>query len=107
MLGQVFYTLVENSLRHGQKVTEIRISYRKETKQIIFTYEDNGVGISPENKTRLFTQGFSTSGSTGLGLYLSKKILDVYEWKIREIGTLGKGVLFEITIPKEIWTFKT
>ncbi len=100
MLGQVFYTLVENSLRHGQKVTEIRLHYRKENSQIAIMYEDNGVGINSEDKTRLFTEGFSTGGSTGLGLFLSKKILDVYGWKIHERGTPGTGVLFEFTMPE-------
>lgn len=100
MLGQVFYTLVENSLRHGQRVNEIRLHYRKENGQIVLAYEDNGVGIMLENKACLFTEGFSTGASTGLGLFLSKKILDVYGWKIHEIGAPNTGVLFEITIPQ-------
>ena len=62
-------------------------------------YEDDGVGISSENKLRLFTEGFSTGGSTGFGLFLSKKMMDVYGWKIQETGEEGKGAIFTITIP--------
>ena len=101
MVGQVFYTLIENSLRHGQKVTEIHLNYKKENNEITIEYADNGVGINIEIKTQLFSQGFSTGGSTGLGLFLSKKILDVYGWKIDEIGTPNVGALFKIMIPQE------
>jgi signal transduction histidine kinase len=49
---------------------------------------------------RLFTEGFSTGGSTGFGLFLSKKMMDVYGWQIQEAGKPGKGVKFVITIPR-------
>jgi hypothetical protein len=63
-------------------------------------YEDDGVGISTENKKNLFTEGFSTGNSTGFGLFLSKKMMDVYGWKIQETGELGKCAKFLITIPR-------
>ena len=63
-------------------------------------YEDDGVGIPFENKPRLFNEGFSTGGSTGYGLFLTKKMMDVYGWKIEENGEPGKGAKFTITIPK-------
>ena len=56
-------------------------------------------GISAENKLMLFLEGFSTGGSTGFGLFLTKKMLDVYGWTIQELGELGKGAKFEISIP--------
>ena len=62
-------------------------------------YEDDGVGIPLENKPSLFKEGFSTGGSTGFGLFLIKKMIDVYGWNITEEGEPGKGVKFVITIP--------
>ena len=53
-----------------------------------------------ENKPRLFKEGFSTGGSTGFGLFLTKKMMDVYGWQIQEDGTPGIGAKFTITIPK-------
>ena len=100
-LIQVFHTLIENSIRHGQKVTEIRLYFIEENSKVIVFYEDNGVGVSLENKSRIFKEGFSTGKSTGLGLFLTKKILDVYGWKIQETGTPNKGACFVITIPKK------
>ena len=63
-------------------------------------YEDDGVGISAENKSRLFNEGFSTGGSTGFGLFLTDKMMDVYGWQIKENGEPGKGAKFTIPIPK-------
>ena len=63
-------------------------------------YEDNGVGISEANKPRLFEAGFSTGKGSGLGLYLIKKMMDVYGWKIEENGEPSVGAKFTITIPK-------
>jgi signal transduction histidine kinase len=49
---------------------------------------------------RLFEEGLSTGGSTGFGLFLSRKMMDVYGWEIQESGEPGKGAKFVITIPK-------
>jgi signal transduction histidine kinase len=38
-------------------------------------YEDDGVGVSAKNKAKLFTEGFSTGGSTSFGLFLIKKMI--------------------------------
>jgi signal transduction histidine kinase len=63
-------------------------------------YEDNGVGISAENKKKLFSIGFSTGGSTGFGLFFIKKMVDVYGWTITEGGEPCKGAKFVMTIPQ-------
>jgi signal transduction histidine kinase len=63
-------------------------------------YEDDGVGIPLENKQSLFKEGFSTGGSTGFGLFLTKKMMEVYGWTITEEGEPGKGAKFVIAIPK-------
>jgi len=100
LLRQLFYNLIDNSLKHGKKVTQITLHFRNEEEKIKLFYEDDGIGISAENKTKLFTEGFSTSNGTGLGLAMIKKMMEVYNWQIRETGVPGQGVKFEITIPK-------
>ena len=101
ILRQLFYNFIDNTKKYGKKTTEIRIHYEKQKSgDLRLFYEDNGVGISAENKPKLFTKGFSTGGSTGFGLFLAKKIIDAYGWTIVEEGEPGKGVKFAITIPK-------
>ena len=100
LLKQLFYNLLDNSLKYGEKVTQIRLHYTKECDGMKLFYEDNGVGIPEANKQKLFTEGFSTGKSTGLGLFLIKKMTNVYGWSITEVGEPGKGVKFTISIPK-------
>lgn len=52
-----------------------------------------------ENKSKIFSEGFTTTGSAGLGLSMIKKMMEVYNWSIQENGEVGKGAKFEITIP--------
>ena len=100
-LKQLFYNFIDNTKKHGEKTTTVSVHYeRADSGELRIIYEDDGVGISAENKAKLFTEGFSTGGSTGFGLFLTKKMVDVYGWTIQEKGEPGKGAKFVITIPK-------
>lgn len=99
-LRQMFYNLIDNTRKYGVKATTIKVYYQlAESSSLNLIYEDDGVGISAKNKSRLFAEGFSTGGSTGFGLFLIKKMMDVYGWNILEEGEPGKGAKFTITIP--------
>ncbi len=100
LLNQLFYNFLDNSLKHGKKVTQIRLHFTKEGDMLKLFYEDDGVGIPQDNKPKLFHEGFSTGKSTGLGLFLIRKMVEVYGWTISEEGEPGKGAKFNITIPK-------
>ena len=100
-LRQLFYNFIDNTRKYGQKTTTIRVHYEKtDQDNLKLVYEDDGVGVSLENKTRLFKEGFSTGGSTGFGLFLTKRMIDIYGWSIQEVGESGNGVKFVITIPE-------
>ena len=100
LLKQLFYNFIDNSLKHGEKLTQICLRYVENVYGLKLFYEDNGVGISEESKIKLFEAGFSTGKGSGLGLYLIKKMMDVYGWTITEEGEPGKGAKFIITIPE-------
>ncbi|OPY31336.1 MAG: sensory histidine kinase AtoS [Methanomassiliicoccales archaeon PtaU1.Bin124] len=98
LLEKVFYNLLENSIRHGETVT--CISLRKEEdagKGLRIIYEDNGSGITAEDKARLFHQGVGKN--TGQGMFLSKEILQITMITIMEDGVPGKGVRFKLSVP--------
>ena len=100
-LRQLFYNFIDNTRKYGQKTTTIKVHYEKTGQDSLkLIYEDNGVGVPLENKALLFKEGFSTGGSTGFGLFLAKKMMDVYGWKIEENGEPGIGAKFTITIPR-------
>jgi len=99
-LRQMFYNFIDNTRKYGVNATTIKVYYEQEDSggfRLIF--EDDGLGISSENKLKLFKEGFSTGASTGFGLFLIKKMIDVYGWTITEEGEPGKGVKFKLTIP--------
>ncbi len=101
-LRQLFYNFIDNTRKYGKKTTFIRVYYEKtETGDLQLIYEDDGVGISAENKSKLFSEGYSTGGSTGFGLFLIRKMMDIYGWSIQETGEPGKGARFVITVPKK------
>jgi PAS domain S-box-containing protein len=101
LIGKVFYNLMENSLRHGDHVTRMSFSVQETGNGITVIYCDNGAGIAAEDKKKLFLKGFGKH--TGLGLFLSKEILSMTGITIQENGEPGKGVRFEIMVPKGMW----
>lgn len=100
-LRQMFYNFIDNTRKYGKTTKNIRVYFEAESQnQLKLIYEDDGLGVPFENKQSLFKEGFSTGGSTGFGLFLTKKMIDVYGWLIQEVGEPGKGAKFVITIPK-------
>jgi signal transduction histidine kinase len=98
LLIQLFYNLIDNSLRHGDKVSQIRVHYKEKEDFLKLFYEDNGVGIPTDEKEQIFMEGYGKG--TGYGLYLIRKICEAYGWTIQETGKPGKGAQFTITIPE-------
>jgi PAS domain S-box-containing protein len=101
LLSQLFYNLIDNSLKYGEKTQQIKVYYKtSSTNQLELVYEDDGVGIPDNMRSNLFKEGFTSGKGTGYGLFMIKRICEVYGWNIQETGIQGKGVKFVITIPK-------
>ncbi len=101
MLEKVFYNLLDNSIRHGDHVTEIRVFSRNSGGDLVIVWEDNGAGIAADEKERIFEQGFGKN--YGFGLFLSREILSITGITIRETGVPGSGARFEIAVPAGSW----
>jgi len=102
LFGKVFYNLIDNSFRHGGSVRTISIETEViPDADLLIRYRDDGIGVPPEEKERIFEQGFGKN--TGFGLFIIREILGITGLTIREAGTFGSGVVFEITVPKAAW----
>jgi signal transduction histidine kinase len=104
LLEKVFENMIDNSRRHGERTRHISFSsmqYDPDTLAIV--YEDDGIGVSEAEKERIFEKGFGKN--TGLGLFLSREILAITDLTIKESGVHGKGVHFEILVPKGKFRF--
>ncbi len=106
MLDKVFYNLMENSLRHGERVKLIRIYTEDMPGQgLCIVYEDDGAGITYEEKKFLFQQGHGKN--TGQGMFLTREILLITGMTISEDGEPGKGVRFRIKILPKMYSRST
>jgi signal transduction histidine kinase len=103
MLEKVFYTLLENALRHGETITTIEFSCRVLAEGLMVIYKDNGEGVPAEYKEAIFEHKYFKH--TGFGLFLSRAILGITGMKIRETGEPGKGARFEIIVPMGAYRF--
>jgi two-component system, OmpR family, sensor histidine kinase VicK len=101
-LYQVIANLLNNAIKFTREGT-ISINVEdKENSQVTISVKDTGAGISPEIAPRLFTKFVTTSDAgTGLGLYLSKSIVDAHGGKMWAHNNPGKvGATFGFTFPK-------
>jgi signal transduction histidine kinase len=104
LLEKVFYNLIDNSLHYGgEKMTTIRVTVSGGSEPLRIMYDDDGAGVSADDKKQLFTKGFGKH--TGLGLFLSREILSITGISITETGEPGKGARFEITVPEGVYRF--
>jgi PAS domain S-box-containing protein len=106
MLERVFFNLIENAVRHGETVTAITVSCRPgPDDSLVITVGDNGCGVPPDQKEKIFEKGFGKH--TGFGLFLAREVLAITGITIRETGTFGKGAQFEITVPKGTYRYNS
>jgi len=105
LIVKVFYNLMDNAFRYGGKITTIRFSVQESDDGTgIIVCEDDGIGVPAEEKDKIFLREFGQN--TGLGLSLSREILDITGITIRETGEPGQGARFEMTVPEGMWRFQ-
>lgn len=102
MLGQV----IDNSIKYGKKeVLSIEIYSEKRENAVLLHIKDNGVGIKESELSRVFDKGFTgsngrgTANSTGIGLYLCKKLCKRLEHNITIESEDGKGTVVTFVFP--------
>ena len=101
LMEKVFFNLIDNAKRYGEKITKVRFSGNEGEEGYTILCEDDGIGIPEEFKSKIFNREYYKH--TGFGLNLSREILDITNISIRETGESGKGARFEIRVPKDGW----
>jgi PAS domain S-box-containing protein len=101
LIAKVFYNLMDNAARYGGEITTIRFSGEKRDHIQILVCEDDGAGIPAADKEKIFGRGFGKN--TGMGLALTREVLDITGITIAETGKPGKGARFEMVIPDGAW----
>jgi PAS domain S-box-containing protein len=101
LISRVFFNLVDNAVRYGEKITTIRFSGGELDGDYLIVCEDDGIGIPADQKEKIFERGYGRN--TGLGLFLSREIAAITGITIQETGKPGQGARFEIRVPKGMW----
>lgn len=107
-LSFILNQIIGNSIKYMDKEDSvIRITSYKGKENVILTIEDNGIGISEDELQRVFEKGFTGSNgrmmgkkSTGIGLYLAKKLCDKLEHNINIESEEGKGTKVSLVFPE-------
>jgi len=97
LIGNIFCNLIENAVKYGGKITTIRFSMMETAGSATIICEDNGAGIPPVSKEKIFLYEYGMK--TSLGLFLAREILSLTNIAIRETGTYGEGARMEISCP--------
>ncbi|MFA5268427.1 MAG: PAS domain S-box protein [Methanoregula sp.] len=98
MIDKVFFNLFDNALKYGERVTTVTVGCERRENSLVITFADNGCGVAPGEKQKIFEKGYGKN--TGLGLFLVREILAITDITISETGTPGEGAVFEITVPE-------
>ena len=105
-ISEMVSNLVGNALSYTDVGGSVIVSVTKKDNDIITEVADTGQGIPEEALPKLFTKFFRVSGvleqgskGTGLGLYISKAIVEMHKGRIWVKSTLGKGSTFSFSLP--------
>ena len=103
MLVRLFMNLISNSIKYGKSQGTTDIYIKRDGNNLICTVADDGIGISQENIENIWQPFFrvnrSMSNSTGLGLPMVKKIVNLHDGRIYVVSQLGEGTEFNLKMP--------
>lgn len=98
--------LIANAVKYSRGNPALRFEARSEQSKVTFSIRDNGIGISESDLIRIFDKGFTGENgrlgksSTGIGLYLCKRLCDKLGIGIAVKSKLGQGTTMELSFPK-------
>ncbi|TRW43919.1 sensor histidine kinase [Georgenia yuyongxinii] len=105
-LGQVIDNVLSNAIKYTQAGGEIEVTLRPTTDVARVTITDTGMGIAPADQEKLFTRFYRAPAvrngavvGTGLGLHLSRQIVEAHGGTIELTSVLGEGTRVEIVLP--------
>ena len=105
-LKEILFNLLDNGIKFTPKQGEVTLRVWREKRQVVFQVEDTGIGIAPQEIPLLFEkfkqiENFKhrTHGGTGLGLALTKKLVELHGGNIEVESALDRGSQFTVYLP--------
>lgn len=103
-IRQVIINLLSNAIKFSDPASSVNVRVTLQDKELLFQVIDHGIGIKQESMGHLFerfyrSEGEKVRGGTGLGLYISKQIIEAHGGRIWAESKLGEGSTFSFTLP--------
>lgn len=105
-IDEILSNLVSNAIKFTQDGGSVRIKTQKIDSNIVFEVSDNGQGLSQEDLQLAFKRGAQLSArptggetSTGLGLWIVKKLVEAHNGRVWVRSSVGKGATFAFSLP--------
>lgn len=103
LLNQVWINLMDNAIKFSAQKGKIKIKLHKQENNILFQIIDNGCGMSPDTKSKIFNQFYQGDSShategNGLGLTVVKKIINLHNGMIQVFSEKDIGTTFSVTL---------
>ena len=106
-VAQVVDNLVSNALKYTERGGRVSVVLSATDEQVVLDVVDSGIGISPEDCARLFTRFFRTDDAArravagaGLGLSITKDIVESHGGRIEVHSEVGRGSRFRVVLPR-------
>jgi len=104
-LERALVALVDNAIKFSPRGGDVKISLSKNVDRVLVTVEDRGIGIPKENLSRIFDRfyhlaksGDDLFGGIGLGLAITRQVIEQHQGKLEVTSTPGKGSTFTMTL---------
>ncbi len=108
-IRQVLTNIIDNAIKYTNPSGKIRISFRVTDGVFVITVADNGYGIEKKDLSHIFDRFFRAENKildrvtgAGLGLYISKTIIEMHSGTIVVDSIFEKGTTFTITLPRDL-----
>jgi two-component system phosphate regulon sensor histidine kinase PhoR len=103
-LERIFANLVSNALKYSAPEMPVVIRAEAKDREMVVAVADRGEGIDPKDVPHIFERYYRTgdkrrSGGIGLGLYITKMLVEAHGGRIWVESELGKGSTFYFTLP--------
>ena len=108
LINAVFQNLIENSIKYNDKdEIELKIGYKALEDKHLLSFSDNGIGIDETYHERIFEMfqrlhDYKSYEGSGIGLAMTKKIIEKLNGRIYLSSELGKGTTFFVALPKAL-----
>ena len=104
LINHIWINIISNAIKYTNKNGKIIIDMSKTDDNVLVTIKDTGIGMSQNEISRIFDKFYQADSShsnkgLGLGLSITKKIVELHKGKIEVSSILGKGTTFKIWLP--------